>query len=93
MNKLDVFEAKMAYSPVVDYFPDYKLKLGAQTVKTARVFFMKKFLLNSDGEETKGDRRFYSHFTTNTDKKLTAFIIKAVVNTIVQVILSTLSMN
>ena len=82
LNKLDLFQEKLKISAVVDYFPDYKIPLATQDVKTARRFFLRQFL--TDPEMNSEKRSFYHHFTTNTDKKMTSFVIKAVVDSVVK---------
>lgn len=79
LNKLDLFEEKITKVAVSDYFPDFNTTLEHQTAKDARIFFLQKFLATGDLD----DRCFF-HFTTNTDKNLTEFIIRAVIDSIVK---------
>lgn len=81
-NKLDLFQEKLKKSAIVDYFPDYKIPLETQDVETANEFFLHQFL--TDDEMNSEKRSFYHHFTTNTDKKMTLFVIKAVIDSVIK---------
>lgn len=71
LNKIDLFQAKLRYSSVSHYFPDFKgpfLRLSRVTLgddrdylQTSR-FFQKKFIrLNKSNE-----KEVYAHFTNAT---------------------------
>lgn len=78
LNKMDLFEEKLAEKPIRDYFPDYT---GLDTdVEAAKAYFVKKFKnLNRTL-----DRELYIHFTNATDTNLLKITMKSVQDTIIQ---------
>uniref|UniRef100_A0A8C4ZMP7 Guanine nucleotide-binding protein subunit alpha n=1 Tax=Gadus morhua TaxID=8049 RepID=A0A8C4ZMP7_GADMO len=78
LNKKDLLEEKIAYSHLVDYFPEFD---GPQRdAQAAREFILKMFVdLNPDS-----DKIIYSHFTCATDTENIRFVFAAVKDTILQ---------
>ncbi|KAI9361449.1 guanine nucleotide binding protein, alpha subunit [Pilaira anomala] len=72
LNKIDIFKKKILYSPIQDYFPDYKSH--PESYDTAKDYFKKRFQrLNH-----KPDKRVYVHFTDATDTNLLQHVMMAV---------------
>ena len=82
LNKCDVFQKKIEYSPISDHFPEFQVY---QNLSNAKDFFKKKFELVIND-----DRKFYTHYTTNTDSKLTGFVISSVFKIVLNNMLSDL---
>lgn len=78
LNKIDVFQQKLADKPIREYFPDYA---GADTdVKAAREYFAKKFRnINRNP-----NREIYIHYTNATDTNLLSITMGSVQDTIIQ---------
>lgn len=74
LNKTDLFENKIKVSPINTHFPDFTLE---QTFENGKMFFKEKFQA-----VLKPEKAFYSHFTTNTDRNLTGFVITAVISVV-----------
>lgn len=75
MNKVDLFEKKIARSPIRHHFPDYRGK----NVEEALEFFENIFLgLNEN------DKPIYVHRTCATDTKSMKFVLTAVTDSIIQ---------
>nr|KAJ3420203.1 hypothetical protein HK105_005970 [Polyrhizophydium stewartii] len=78
LNKKDLFEAKIADSPISMFFPDYDPSKN-KDVKHATSFFKKKFKKSCmETENGNSKRQLYIHTTTCTDTKSMQFIINAV---------------
>ncbi|KNC95933.1 uncharacterized protein SPPG_08686 [Spizellomyces punctatus DAOM BR117] len=71
LNKMDLFERKLKYSPVKKFFPDYE---GSNDLKSAGRYFKTKFHAQNKTPE----KKIYTHFTTSTDTKHMKVIISAV---------------
>lgn len=84
LNKMDLFRAKLAISPVSKPFPDYKG--GDNNEKAAREFFASRF----NGINRTADREIYIHYTNATDTTLLKATMQSVQDMIVQKNLSTL---
>lgn len=78
LNKKDVFEDKILYSHLMDYFPEYN---GPQRdAIEAREFILDMFIsLNLDNEKP-----IYSHFTCATDTENIKFVFAAVRDGVLQ---------
>ncbi|MGH0163826.1 UNVERIFIED_CONTAM: hypothetical protein FKN15_064263 [Acipenser sinensis] len=78
LNKKDILEEKIAYSDVVDYFPEFDGP--KRDSKAAREFILKMYQeMNPDK-----DKVIYSHFTCATDTENIRFVFAAVKDTILQ---------
>lgn len=77
LNKIDIFEEKLAKSPLKNYFPDYNGKPG--DVNEAIGFFEKNFL-----KLNRTKKPIYVHRTCATDTKSMKFVLSAVTDMIVQ---------
>ncbi|KAJ2955844.1 hypothetical protein NQZ79_g8226 [Umbelopsis isabellina] len=72
LNKVDIFEKKIAHSPVSKYFPDYK---GADDdLEQTKTYFRKRFQRLNTSEK----KQVYPHFTDATDTKQLAHVMTAV---------------
>ncbi|GAA5939604.1 guanine nucleotide-binding protein subunit alpha [Sporobolomyces koalae] len=82
LNKIDIFEEKIRHSDLHQYFPDY---LGAGTDVTAASAFLKsKFVALNP----KKDRPFYVHLTCATDTRQVRVVIAALMDTVLNRLLS-----
>ncbi|ODV80550.1 guanine nucleotide-binding protein alpha subunit [Suhomyces tanzawaensis NRRL Y-17324] len=77
LNKIDIFEQKIARSPLKKYFPDYDGK--PNDVEDALKFFETNFL-----KLNKTNKPIYVHRTCATDTKSMKFVLSAVTDLIVQ---------
>lgn len=77
LNKIDLFEAKLAKSPLKRYFPDYT---GKSTDVDEAVKFFEKIFLNLNTTK----KPIYVHRTCATDSKSMKFVLSAVTDLIVQ---------
>ena len=78
LNKMDLFQAKLADKPIRDHFPDYT---GQDTdVEAAKAYFAKKF---KNLNRTPG-REIYVHYTNATDTNLLKITMASVQDTIIQ---------
>ncbi|XP_057291250.1 G protein alpha o subunit-like isoform X2 [Hydractinia symbiolongicarpus] len=76
LNKKDLFEEKIPYSPITICFPDYK---GGVTFREASDFIKQKYL-----ERNRNDaKEIYVHLTCATDTENIDFVFKAVTNMII----------
>ena len=76
LNKKDVFEEKIAYSPISQCFPEYHD--GNKGSESASEYILEQF-----EKENKSDRQIYYHFTNAKD----AENINVIFSTIVDIIL------
>ncbi|KAI8095055.1 G protein alpha subunit [Gilbertella persicaria] len=77
LNKTDLFKQKLAYSPLEEYFPDYK---GGDDYEKASKYIMQRFVsLNSSAE-----KQVYTHLTCATDTEQIRFVMTAVNDIILQ---------
>lgn len=77
LNKIDIFEEKLAHSPLQKYFPDYTGRPG--DVEEAIRFFEQNFL-----KLNRTSKPIYVHRTCATDTQLMKFVLSAVTDMIVQ---------
>lgn len=78
LNKMDLFQEKLAKNPIREYFPDYS---GADDdVDAATNYFEKKF----KGLNRTPDREIYVHYTNATDTNLLKITMASVQDTIIQ---------
>ncbi|XP_054164965.1 guanine nucleotide-binding protein subunit alpha-14-like [Oppia nitens] len=79
LNKKDLFEEKIQYSHLVDYFPEYDGPVkNAQTAG--------EFILNEYNNLNQfADKEIYSHFTCATDTENIRLVFNAVKHTILQI--------
>ena len=78
LNKMDLFQEKLAKKPIREYFPDYS---GADDdVDAATNYFEKKF----KGLNRTPDREIYVHYTNATDTNLLKITMASVQDTIIQ---------
>lgn len=76
LNKADLFAAKIKYSPISTFFPDYDG--GAQDVVAAKDYFRQRFIRLSAKSNRQVNRDVYTHFTTATDTNHLKVVMKAV---------------
>lgn len=84
LNKKDLFQEKVAKSPISNYFEEYK---GQNTYEEASVFIRRKF------EEINGDqkkREIFTHFTCATDTNNVRFVFDVVSDVIASKILDSI---
>ena len=60
LNKIDLFQAKLRYSSLTNYFPDFKG--DEKDYLQASRFFQKKFIRRNKSQE----KEVYTHFTNAT---------------------------
>ncbi|PCH33170.1 guanine nucleotide-binding protein alpha-2 subunit [Wolfiporia cocos MD-104 SS10] len=74
-NKVDLFEEKIKYSHIKDYFSDYDGKVG--DADAGKQYFLKKFMdaVHKDGEKGPVVRSF---FVTATDTKMLRLVLGTV---------------
>ena len=78
LNKKDVLEEKLPYSPVKDYFPEYN---GRENNYDDTIeFFSEKFEEMNEEE----NRSVFTHATCATDTENIRFVFAAVRDTILQ---------
>lgn len=77
LNKKDLFEEKIPYSPLTLCFPDYS---GPMVFDAASSFVKQKYLQRNNNE----NKEVYVHLTCATDTQNIDFVFKAVTNTIIQ---------
>ncbi|KAK1176059.1 guanine nucleotide-binding protein subunit alpha-14 [Acipenser oxyrinchus oxyrinchus] len=78
LNKKDILEEKIAFSHLVDYFPEFDGP--KQDSKSAREFILKMYQeMNPDK-----DKVVYSHITCATDTENIRFVFAAVKDTVLQ---------
>ncbi|KAI8888600.1 guanine nucleotide binding protein, alpha [Backusella circina FSU 941] len=73
LNKIDIFEKKLHYSPISDYFPDYKAERNNH-LESAKSYFKNRFQRLNHNRH----KRVYVHFTDATDTKLLQNVMMAV---------------
>ncbi|OIR58556.1 MAG: guanine nucleotide-binding protein (G protein) subunit alpha [Amphiamblys sp. WSBS2006] len=77
LNKIDVFEDKILYAPIEDYFSDYD---GGADFDSAKEYFKNKFTALNNNEK----RDIYTHYTCATDTTQVKNIMNSVQDTIVK---------
>ncbi|XP_007254617.2 guanine nucleotide-binding protein G(i) subunit alpha-2a [Astyanax mexicanus] len=78
LNKKDLFEEKIAHSPLTICFPEYT---GASKYDEASEYIRTKF---EDLNKKKDTKEIYSHFTCATDTKNIQFVFDAVTDVIIK---------
>lgn len=76
-NKIDIFEQKLAASPIEHYFPDYQ---GGPFYDAGCQYFKELFL----ALDKSGTNRVYVHFTCATDTEQIKFVMEAVNDIFIQ---------
>lgn len=76
-NKIDVFESKLASSPIESFFPDYT---GGPFYDAGCQYFKAIFL----ALDRSGSNRMYVHFTCATDTQQMKFVMEAVNDIFIQ---------
>ncbi|KAI7871898.1 heterotrimeric G-protein alpha subunit, GPA3-like protein [Spinellus fusiger] len=76
LNKIDVFESKLQYSPLRQYFTDYK---GGSDPSKAAKFILRKF-----DRANRAGLSLYPHLTLATDTSNIRLVFTAIRNTILQ---------
>ncbi|KAJ3301707.1 Guanine nucleotide-binding protein G(t) subunit alpha-2 [Kappamyces sp. JEL0829] len=85
LNKKDLYETKVKTRHIVDYFPQYKGKLGS--VSQGIKYFDTKFR-----DQNKNGNKVVTHVTCCTDTKVMETIINTVVEAIVDCLLNTIGL-
>ncbi|XP_020558606.1 guanine nucleotide-binding protein G(i) subunit alpha-2 isoform X2 [Oryzias latipes] len=78
LNKKDLFEQKIAHSPLTICFPEYE---GPNTYQEAQAYIQTKF---EDLNKKKETKEIYTHFTCATDTKNVQFVFDAVTDVIIK---------
>uniref|UniRef100_A0AAY5ECT3 Guanine nucleotide-binding protein G(i) subunit alpha-2 n=2 Tax=Electrophorus electricus TaxID=8005 RepID=A0AAY5ECT3_ELEEL len=78
LNKKDLFQEKIAHSPLTICFPEYA---GSSTYEEASEYIRTKF---EDLNKKKDTKEIYSHFTCATDTKNIQFVFDAVTDVIIK---------
>lgn len=78
LNKKDLFEEKIAKSPLTICFPEYT---GSNTYEDAAAYIKKKF---EDQNKRKKTKEIYTHFTCATDTNNIQFVFDAVTDVIIK---------
>ncbi|XP_056461191.1 guanine nucleotide-binding protein G(i) subunit alpha-2 [Gadus chalcogrammus] len=78
LNKKDLFEEKIAHSPLTICFPEYN---GPNKYEEAQAYIQTKF---EDLNKKKDTKEIYSHFTCATDTKNVQFVFDAVTDVIIK---------
>lgn len=76
LNKIDVFTAKLPYSPLENYFPDYT---GGNDIKSAAKYILWRF-----NKLNRNQVNIYPHLTQATDTSNIRLVFAAVKETILQ---------
>ena len=76
LNKKDVFDEKIKYSPLVKCFPDYT---GVQEPQDAKKFIAEKFI-----QKVNPGRGIYRHFTCAKDSRNTSVVFQVAIDVIKQ---------
>ncbi|CAB3402135.1 unnamed protein product [Caenorhabditis bovis] len=79
LNKKDLFEEKIQYSPITHAFPEYE---GNNDFTEASVYIQKKF--EDVNKRTNNQKEIYTHFTCATDTDNIRFVLDAVADIIVR---------
>ena len=74
LNKKDVFDEKIAYSPLVKCFPDYK---GGDDKQAASKYIWERF-----SKERNANRRLFLHYTCAKDTRNIQVVFDVMVDTI-----------
>lgn len=77
LNKIDVFEDKILYTPIEDFFDDYE---GGADFEEAKEYFKDRFLSLNNNEK----REIYTHYTCATDTQQVKNIMGSVQDTIIK---------
>ncbi|CAG06795.1 unnamed protein product, partial [Tetraodon nigroviridis] len=78
LNKKDLFEEKIAQSPLSICFPEYS---GPNSYEEAQIYIQMKF---EDLNKKKENKEIYTHFTCATDTKNVQFVFDAVTDVIIK---------
>ncbi|NXC78840.1 GNAI2 protein, partial [Anhinga anhinga] len=78
LNKKDLFQEKIAHSPLTICFPEYT---GPNTYEEAQGYIQTKF---EDLNKKKDTKEIYTHFTCATDTKNVQFVFDAVTDVIIK---------
>ncbi|KAM7006947.1 guanine nucleotide-binding protein G(i) subunit alpha-2-like [Tautogolabrus adspersus] len=78
LNKKDLFEEKIAHSPLTICFPEYT---GPNKNEEAQAYIQTKF---EDLNKKKDTKEIYTHFTCATDTKNVQFVFDAVTDVIIK---------
>uniref|UniRef100_A0AAZ3R2F3 Adenylate cyclase-inhibiting G alpha protein n=2 Tax=Oncorhynchus tshawytscha TaxID=74940 RepID=A0AAZ3R2F3_ONCTS len=79
LNKKDLFEEKIARSPLTICYPEYA---GASTYEEAAAYIQCQF---EDLNRRKDTKEIYTHFTCATDTKNVQFVFDAVTDVIIKI--------
>ncbi|KAG8761080.1 guanine nucleotide-binding protein subunit alpha [Serendipita sp. 396] len=78
LNKIDLFAEKLSYSPLGDYFPDYR---GGDNYDAACDYLLHRFVsLN----QSAASKQIYAHYTCATDTQQIKFVLSAIQDILLQ---------
>lgn len=78
LNKIDLFQEKLAHSPLRDYFPDYN---GGDNYDAACDYLLHRFVsLN----QSAASKQIYAHYTCATDTQQIKFVLSAIQDILLQ---------
>ena len=86
LNKKDVFEEKIVYSPISQCFPEYDNKSKGTEAAS-------QFILLQSKKENKSNRRIFYHFTYAKDTENVNFIFQVIVDIILHSQLESLGLE
>jgi guanine nucleotide-binding protein subunit alpha len=78
LNKIDLFAEKLQYSPLGDYFPDFR---GGNNYDAACDYLLHRFVsLN----QSAASKQIYAHYTCATDTQQIKFVLSAIQDILLQ---------
>eukprot|EP00842_Homolaphlyctis_polyrhiza_P003274 jgi/Hompol1/3948/HPOL_006839-RA len=86
MNKIDIFKTKLETIPIDKYIPEYE---GQNTYGKASDYFKDRFESLCENKS----KKVYTHFTCATDTKQVKFVMKAVIDILVELSVQNMGMG
>ena len=85
LNKKDVFDEKIVYSPMTQCFPEY---VGSREKNAAAIYIRQRFK-----DENQGEREVYCHYTNAKDTQTVKVIFDVMVDIIINESISRIRME